>query len=365
MHMRRSFATVGLLASLLLGQVSVHAGPALDGPATLPPPPGGLLPLPPMTLAARTAIQPAAAPLSNAPLPYARLTEYPVPTAGAVPNVLTLGPNGNIWFTEYNAGKVAQAAPGGLVTEYMPPSSTTLAGIVNGPDGRLWFAEESANSVGRLALLDTFAEFPAPVASSEPLGITRGPDGNLWLTQQECCVAPSGQIAKITTGGLITEYTLPRAGAEPQNIVTGPDGSLWFTEFGLNAIGRITLAGAVTEFPVSGGPDGIARGRDGALWFTEYLGGKIGRLSTSGILTEYPIPNAASGPIGITSGPDGALYFAEYGGNSIGRITTAGTFAEYRLPTANAGPASLAFRGDALWFSESNVDRIGVLRSDS
>ena len=222
MHMRRSFATVGLLASLLLGQVSVHAGPALDGPATLPPPPGGLLPLPPMTLAARTAIQPAAAPLSNAPLPYARLTEYPVPTAGAVPNVLTLGPNGNIWFTEYNAGKVAQAAPGGLVTEYMPPSSTTLAGIVNGPDGRLWFAEESANSVGRLALLDTFAEFPAPVASSEPLGITRGPDGNLWLTQQECCVAPSGQIAKITTGGLITEYTLPRAGAEPQNIVTGP-----------------------------------------------------------------------------------------------------------------------------------------------
>ena len=173
-----------------------------------------------MTLAARPAIQPAAA-----PLPSTRLTEYPVPIAGAVPNVLTLGPSGNIWFTKYNAGKVAQITPGGLVTEYMPPSATTLAGIVNGPDGRLWFAEESANSVGRLALPGAFAEFPARVTSREPLGI-RAEAGRQPVAH------PAGMLRHPQRADRQDHHRCADhrvhvcrgRGAEPQNIVTGPGG---------------------------------------------------------------------------------------------------------------------------------------------
>jgi hypothetical protein len=56
----------------------------------------------------------------------------------------------------------------------------------------------------------------------------------------------------------------------------GPDGNIWFTDFVGQRIGRITPAGAFTEFPVPGSPGGITAGPDGNIWFTEPLA--IGRL---------------------------------------------------------------------------------------
>jgi len=53
----------------------------------------------------------------------------------------------------------------------------------------------------------------------------------------------------------LTEYALPTAPSGPQSITAGPDGALWFTENGGNKIGRITTAGAVTEYTV---PTGIS-----------------------------------------------------------------------------------------------------------
>src|SRR2546429_638765 len=76
-------------------------------------------------------------------------------------------------------------------------------------------------------------------------------------------------------------------------------------------------------------------GPDGALWFTESLGNKIGRITTAGAVTEYPIPTSNSGPYGIVAGPDGALWFTEQLGGKIGRITTTGgSFSEYQTPTS-------------------------------
>jgi hypothetical protein len=88
------------------------------------------------------------------------------------------------------------------------------------------------------------------------------------------------------------------------------------------AIGRITTAGAVSEFAAFriGQPDKITSGPDGALWFTELVAGKIGRITTGGdggspIVTEFPLPSASWVPgetlEGIASGPVGALWFAD------------------------------------------------------
>src|SRR5215213_2131138 len=66
-------------------------------------------------------------------------------------------------------------------------------------------------------------------------------------------------------------FAIP-SGADARSIVQGPDGNLWFTLPEANKIGRITPAGAVTEFtlPVANSvPCGIAAGPDGSLWFTE------------------------------------------------------------------------------------------------
>jgi hypothetical protein len=87
-------------------------------------------------------------------------------------------------------------------------------------------------------------------------------------------------------------------------------GALWFTEEGANKIGRITIAGAVSEYAIptaSSQPEDITMGPDGALWFTELKGNKIGRITTVGAVTEYVIPTASSQPEDITTGPDSAM----------------------------------------------------------
>src|SRR5262249_39827406 len=68
----------------------------------------------------------------------------------------------------------------------IPTPSSGPAGITVGPDGNLWFTESAApvNKIGRVSTSGVFAEFPVPTPHSGPLGITAGPDGNLWFTEQ-------------------------------------------------------------------------------------------------------------------------------------------------------------------------------------
>ena len=70
------------------------------------------------------------------------------------------------------------------------------------------------------------------------------------------------------------------AGSMPTFVAAGPDASVWFTEVNGGRIGRITPAGAVTEFPLPTPdvrPEGVATGPDGQLWFTERAAGGPGR----------------------------------------------------------------------------------------
>jgi len=154
-------------------------------------------------------------------------------------------------------------------------------------------------------------------------------------------IAPAQPIA-------VLWYFVPTFESQPTGIAAGPDGALWFTEVLGNKIGRITSAGAITEYPLptaGSEPNGIAAGPDGALWFAEGVADRIGRtplterspstrigrITTVGIVTRYPVPTADSIPYWIAAGPDGALWFTENGhrGNRIGRITTAGVVTEY------------------------------------
>lgn len=62
-------------------------------------------------------------------------------------------------------------------------------------------------------------------------------------------------------------------------------------------------------------------GRDRNVWFAEAAGNKLGRITVAGRITEFAIPTAASKPYGLVVGPDGKLWFTEYGGNKIGRLS--------------------------------------------
>jgi virginiamycin B lyase len=209
-------------------------------------------------------------------------------------------------------------------------------------------------------------EFPILTASSGPTDIALAADGNLWFTEFN-----ADRIGRITPAGAITEFPLT-AGVGPLSITAGPDGRLYFTERFTDRIGRLNpLAGSnaaiqasLVEFMVPGagsGPTGITVGPDAKLWFTEFGSDEIGRLTTAGILTEFVVPGAGSGPAFITAGPDGALWFTEAGSAEIGRITTAGVVTnEFVVPGATSDPEGITAGPDgALWFTELGSDQIG------
>jgi len=66
--------------------------------------------------------------------------------------------------------------------------------------------------------------------------------------------------------------------SRPRDITVGADGALWFTNQGSlwfpklnkNPIGRITVTGAISSYPVAGlrSAFAIVAGRNNSLWFT-------------------------------------------------------------------------------------------------
>lgn len=119
--------------------------------------------------------------------------------------------------------------------------------ITTGPDGRLWFTEWNSD-IGRFSPGGGFVTFRlGSVAFGLAWSITRGPDGNLWFIDGD-----GDYMGRITPDGKITEFSgpplpgvdsgPPAATAGIKIITAGPDGNLWFTDAGNNKIGRITVS---------------------------------------------------------------------------------------------------------------------------
>ena len=163
------------------------------------------------------------------------LAEYPITTQASDPLSVTTGPDGNIWFTEYAAGKIGKMSPNGTV-----------------------LAEYSLSSAGP--------------GAHHPYGITTGPDGNLWFTDPVIVngTTVTAAVGKISTSGVIQEYAVPASSA-PHGIAPGPDGDLWFAESGAMRFGRITPGGTITQVSLSASsrPESVTAGPDGMIWATE------------------------------------------------------------------------------------------------
>jgi virginiamycin B lyase len=114
----------------------------------------------------------------------------------------------------------------------------------------------------------------------------------------------------IAQGVAFTEFPVPGSAAGSAGQITpGADSTLWCTKATAEKNGRITTAGAVTEFPMpSSDLTGITTGPDGALWFTKEAANKIGRITitTAAVNAHFHLPQALSQRDGITSGSDSA-----------------------------------------------------------
>src|SRR2546425_144861 len=89
------------------------------------------------------------------------IVEYTTPTASSQPGAITAGPDGNLWFTEYQANRLGIADTSGAIGELtpLPNAGSQPLDIARGPDDNLWFTEAS-DRIGRIGVTGSLVEFP-------------------------------------------------------------------------------------------------------------------------------------------------------------------------------------------------------------
>ena len=214
----------------------------------------------------------------------------------ASPLGITAGPDGNVWFTETAAaGAIGRITPAGVdhrVHRAASPTGAARRTSPPAPTATSGSPRRRGDAIGRITPAGRHHRVhdrPRPPNAS-PSGITAGPDGNLWFTEKATAAGSAGSRPRgvdhrvhrrltrerqphgdhrraptATSGspssGPARSAASPRPGDDhrvhapasrrrprPTASPPGPDGNLWFTEQRRHGIGRITPAGAITEF---------------------------------------------------------------------------------------------------------------------
>jgi streptogramin lyase len=119
---------------------------------------------------------------------------------------ITAGPDGNLWASAVHfdrrtsqrlSASIDRITVNGQFTEFpLPDASQAATSITLGPDGNLWFTEPFANQIGMMTPDGQLTEYAIPTSNSNPQLITAGPDGNIWFTE-----VGSGQIGQFVLNG--------------------------------------------------------------------------------------------------------------------------------------------------------------------
>lgn len=288
-----------------------------------------------------------------------------IPTASSGPAGITLGSDGNIWFTEFNASKIGHLVSGTISENVTPSHRAGPFAIASGPGPglNLWFTETNLGQVGQITISGPpYTEYALPVSGSRPNGVVLAGDGNIWVTDPG-----TNSVWRIhqthSKPFVVFKQIVLTGNAQPGRIINGPDGALWFTEPGANSIGRVPVGGApLTEYSLGSGksmPAGIASTNDG-IWITEEKARQLVQMSITGVvLNTYPLTGSMT-PDALVQGIDGNFYFSDPKANRIGQfIVHSKSLHFYPIPTANSEPTDMTLGSDhEIYFVETLGNKI-------
>jgi virginiamycin B lyase len=321
-----------------------------------------------------------AGPAPAAPAAQPSITYTFVGTGSSRPFWITPGPDGNLWFTDTDASAIGRITPDGTVNLFPIGPGKRPYAIVAGADGNLWFTEMAVDKIGVVTPFGQLIhEYTVPGVEPHPAGITAAPNGDIWFTHEGTGENVTNSVGRITLDGFITSYELYPCACFPIGIATGADGNLWATEeLGVfdgaspGTIDRITPDGqTIDRFPIKVVenqpghlPGLIAPGPDHNLWFSEYAADvhKLGRISLAGEITEFELPGTVTNSVGIATGPNGMLWVTQGDAGDLLMVTPDGQV-RMNIPT-HASPAVLTTGPDGnLWFTvpgNSEVARVNM-----
>ncbi len=214
-----------------------------------------------------------------------KFTQYRVPTADSEPRHITVGSDGNLWFTEG--------------ADFFTPNDD--------PDTGGTFH----NQIGRITPEGEITEFRVEGCQCFLNDIVQGPNNILYFTHN------NQGLGRITTSGEVLTDVEPGNSNALGNGVAAKGNRVWYTDHNNNSLWRYNVStGSFRQYPVptpGANPFDVAVDDNGIVWFTEFHGGKIGRLdpATGTTITETPVPNNG-GPqhIAIASDGEGLVHRA-------------------------------------------------------
>jgi virginiamycin B lyase len=279
----------------------------------------------------------------------ARSRSFPI-RQGSQPFDITMGADANFWFTLSNSSKVAKITPQGQISYFITPTSSNPAFITPGPDGNMWFGEGSTGKIAVVTPAGDVTEFPFS-AFGVSVGITTGSDANIWFTDQTDHAVWRFDLSSET----FTEFRTPTSNSFPGDITTGADGNMWFTEQAVDKFGRITPAGAITEFTGVSSPTSITSGPDGNIWMASAFVAQVARVTPAGDITLFPTP---SQPTIIRPGNRNNLLFTEFSASKFASITTSGVVTESAEFIHSFPEGITAGTGSQVWFLGTGSNRV-------
>jgi virginiamycin B lyase len=196
----------------------------------------------------------------------------PAPNTGIAG--LAFGADGNAWIMVPGNNAIRRMTQGGI---FLPVIQLAAGRYPHGPsscpDGNVWFAEFNANRVARANMLGQVTEVLLPNPASKPFSTACGPDG-VYFTEQ------AGRLGRVAYTSLaITEWILPTSKGEPAGIAVSPKGNVYFAESSVGRIGMMPVGGGmISEYVISASgfsPDKLTLGSDGRVWFSLQQLGKI------------------------------------------------------------------------------------------
>ena len=159
-------------------------------------------------------------------------------------------------------------------------------------------------------------QFKVPTADSQPRAITSGSDGNRWFTEGTEFTGAPAKIGRITSAGAVTEFPVDCNGCIITDIARGPGDTLYFTSNDAS-LGSINTAGqqlASVPLPNSSALGGNLAVHGDDVWITDFNNDSLWRYNiTSGQFTQLPVPEPADvavdglGTVWFTAPLDGAI----------------------------------------------------------
>ena len=349
--------------------------------------------------------------------------EYRIPTPCTQPLAITTDPEGNVWFTQANAGRVSKFVPSTeTFTEYENPkwpagTRSMMWGIDYSPDGNIWYTDEATDAVWKFSIMTeqySRIDFPKVVDSLPQRLSVEG--SNIIVNDFSGNKITFLDPAQSTVG--MSHLSIP---SPVENSVTGAftvdsQRNVWYTNWIFQTGGvlaklsqdKLEQSAAfqagntsakvfdfvdIYAFPAGmTTPNGIAAADDDSIWISDTSSNFFFKFdpdteSFTKYLTSPPQISSYGNSSGLITSPvsrpywgafdnDGHFVFNEQTANRIGVFEPkTESLVEYVIPSNNPNWADcegmdncglaqifdFTIEGDKIWFTEWVENNIGVI----